>query len=261
MHAHIKTICLFIIIVLLSGCTAPKSANAPQPVASTAALEDLVLMPGDDLTFQGTFSGAWRCGENHIIDLDMPVLVKGIEAKFSLNFNLLPETRISFISGETATLADLRAQDDKYYLPDHLDINNNTIQVTFFIQENGTWGVTTLQELPPQQITPPEINAALTIDLLAKGETSAFISSSIFDGDAYRWPVDTPLTFDGGQATLVLPMYLTNQTKIINENGKSVRPDGQIPPGGWQEVRFAHKNDRLELVKLTTIPSEDQWKE
>lgn len=260
MHTHIKTIFLFI-IVLLSGCTAPKSANAPQPVASTAALEDLVLMPGDDLTFQGVFSGAWHCGENHTIDLYMPVLVKGIEAKFSLNFNLLPETRISFISGETATLAELRTQDDKYYLPDHIDINNNTIQVTFFIQENSTWGVTTLQELPPQQITPPEINPALAIDLLAKGETSAFISGSIFDGEAYRWPVDTPLSFDGGQATLVLPMYLTNQTKIINENGKSVRPNGQILPGGWQAVRFAHKNDHLELVKLTTIPSEDQWTE
>jgi len=263
MHTHIKTICLFIIIVLLSGCTAPKSANAPQPIATTAALDNLILIKGNDLIFQGTLSGAWRCGENHTIDIDMPVLIKGIKAKFSLSFDLLPETRITFTSGKITTLADLRVQDKEYYLPDHIPVNN-TIQATFFLQENGSWGISSLQEIPlndDNPSSPPEISDALAVDILARGETSALLSGSNFDGEEYRWLADIPVSFHGGKATLVLPMYLTNKTQIINEEGQHVKPDGQIPPDGWQEVRFTHKNGRLELVNLTTIPPEDQWTE
>ena len=47
----------------------------------------------------------------------------------------------------------------------------------------------------------------------------------------------------------------------VNENGANVRPNGKVPPSGWQEVHFAHRNGRLELVKLATMQSEDLWTE
>lgn len=257
MQTYITTICLLILLITpLSGCSPNESI-----VVSSEALEDLVLIEGDELAFQGFLSGAWHCDENHTIDLDMPVRVKGIEAKFSMKFSLLPETRVTFASGQTTTLADLRVQDEEYYLPDHIPVNN-TIQATFFLQENDSWGISSLQEIPlndDNPSSPPEINTALPVNLLAKGETSALLSGSNYDGEEYRWLTDIPVSFLGGQATLVLPMYLTDKTKIINEEGKNIQPNGQVPPGGWQEVRFTYKNNRLELVKLTSIPSEDPW--
>jgi hypothetical protein len=240
---------LLTILILTTGCASQTSSTDPR-------FDDLFAFDNNGSAIvHGRISGDWSCSRVNgklraVMNIDVPVLVDGIESSVELLFLLTFETELA---------SDLTSYKT---LRDYLDANPDSttfdafplfqaVDVTFI--KNGE----ELEALAVRQaddINSPiaEIDGMISTNIFSRGTLDGTVRSANWGDDLVTWTLSMPVTVQGIRTSVLIPIQANDSTPVI-ANGDQV-PMDVYHPGGHVQLEFKRSGNTLQTLQFTELP-------
>ncbi|MFT3892152.1 MAG: hypothetical protein QM730_11005 [Anaerolineales bacterium] len=249
-----RTIQLFLLLsvfMLSTGCKAQTSSTNPAP-----AIDHLIVFNEDGYAVvRGKVAGDWSCSTINgklraTLNVDVPVLVDGIEASVDLLFMLSFETELSSNLTPYTTVRDYLAANPNSTTFDAFPIFE-TVDVTF-IKKDTSFEVISIHQVADPSSARIAIDGMVTTNIFSRGILEGTIAGANWSDDLVTWTLSIPVTVQGIPASVRIPILSNIKTKVI-ANGSSVPMDIYHPIGHVQ-VEFARTENQLEAIRFTELP-------
>jgi hypothetical protein len=240
---------LLTILILTTGCASQAPSTDPR-------FDDLFAFDNNGSAIvRGRISGDWSCSTVNgklraVMNIDVPVLVDGIESSVELLFLLTFETELASDLTPYTTLRDYLDANPDSTTFDAFPLFQ-TVDVTFI--KNGE-EFEALAVRQAEDINSPiaEIDGMLSTNILSRGTLDGTVRSANWSDERVTWTLSLPVTVHGIQTSVLIPIESNNTTPVI-ANGNQT-PMDVYHPGGHVQVEFKRSDNTLQALQFTELP-------
>jgi hypothetical protein len=251
---------LILVLTILGISLLPACGSQPSTEVTTSPNADhLIEFNSDGMSvLLGYVSGGFFCTSSgtlrEFLDIEIPAQTEAIDVRVAVSFTLHLDTEIS---SSRVSPTDLGA----YHMakPDSGVFDafppGALVEVTFVKKEAAFEAIAVHEVAQPEGASPKAamLDHILPTDLFSRGTVHGTISgSSIGEAGAMTWRVSVPITIQGIEAAVLLPVHSAADTQVVTSNG--LVPFTSAHPLGYVQVAFTRKDDALIARQITEIP-------
>lgn len=237
---------LLIGILLLTGCR-----SQVNPATSNNDL--FAFDENRQAIIRGNITGDWACSTvdgklRATLNIDVPVLVDGVESSVMLLFTLTFDTQLASDQTPYTNLRDYLAANPDSSTFDAFPLFQ-TVEVTF---TKGEWDFEALSiRQVDAVIATPEMNNILLTGISSRGTLEGTIHGSNW-GDTITWTLAVPVTVQSTPASLLIPIQADEDTQVV-ANGSNIPMDMYHPIGNVC-VEYKRTNNSLKALRFIEMP-------
>jgi hypothetical protein len=259
------------LFVLLTACrqTVPPSTIID---AKAGGLDHLISFNSDGYAaLRGRISGGSQCpGEdgmpvNVFMEVEMPVIVQGIETYIAVPFRVEMQTEITSSLTPAANAQDFFTADPQASFTEAFAIYQ-TVEISF-TKSNGEFLASAIRETSPQDPS-QAVNLAgiFTVNAFSQGTLEGgrpFQENWSHDGNRMTWIISLGHTLNGVPVDIRLPVEVTQVTQSVFKDGRTVsaapgKNDNDlmpvfIAPNGNFRIEFTLKENMLEVSRIVEL--------
>lgn len=254
------------LLILLTACGQITSSSTSEP--QSANLDQLINVNADgSATLRGRISGGSQCRneagtpETIFIEVEMPVVVQGIETYIAIPFHIALGTEIVSSQTPAVSAQAFFAANPQASFTDAFAILQS-VEILFSSVDGVFWAATIRETSPQDPSQAVNLAGIFTTNLLAKGTIEGDAIRFGWDGDGnMTWTIAIPHTLHGAPVNVLLPVKVTPGTQVVFRNGESVsalpKENGDfanfVDPPGNLRITFTLKRNILEASRLVEL--------
>jgi hypothetical protein len=259
------------LLVFLTACgqTVPSSTIID---AKAGELDHLINFNSDDYaTLRGRISGGSQCpGEDDtpatvFIEVEMPVIIQGIETYIALPFRIEMQTEITSsltpaANAQSFFIANPQASFTEAFAP------YQSVEIIFTASEGEFWA-SAVQETSPQDPSQAvNLTGIFTVNVFSRGSLEGRNMRENWDdreGRSLTLILAMPTVLHGAPVSVLLPVAVTPATKSVLRDGQAVSAlsgekvndfqYGSMIPSGNLRVEFTLKKNILEASRILEL--------
>jgi hypothetical protein len=204
---------------------------------------------------RGRISGDWACSTVNgklraVLNIDVPVLVDGIESSVEMLFLLTFETELASDLTPYITLRDYLAENPSSSTFDAFPLFQ-TVDVTF-IKNGEEFEALAVRQAEDTNSRVTKIDGMISTNIFSRGILDGTVRSANWSDDLVTWTLSMPVTVQGIPASVLIPIESNNSTPVI-ASGDQV-PMDIYHPGGHVRVEFKRSGNKLQALRFTELP-------
>lgn len=266
-----RLLIIFGLFAFLVACeqTAPP---APSNDAKTGEIDHLIRFDSDGYaSLRGRISGSSQCpGEdgmpaNILIELEVPVMVQGIETYLTVPFQVEMQTELHSSLTPAATAQDFfTANPDAGFIDAFALFQAVEIR---FTARNNQFLASAVREIGAQDtLQAANLEGIFTVNPFSQGTLEGVVMQMEWkdrEGRSLILQIGLSGTLHGAPVSIFLPVSVTPNTQSVFKDGQTVptlsgKKDGDIMPGaaipdGVLRVEFKRKGNILEVSRLIEV--------